>query len=160
MIFALQNPRLKVFEPSLNPKPAQTIKASSPLPPPKKKSRPGPGGRHQRRPPLGAAGGAAPQRRRAAQGREPRETSHAGTPGATRNPRISDTHMAVGQNQWFHFRVAATPMLVYFSGDWDVHWGYGILTHGHMAVGQHLTGAHQNWWRLDYMFVHPKMGSP
>ena len=20
----------------------------------------------------------------------------------------------------------------YFSGDWDVHWGYGILTHGHM----------------------------
>ena len=24
------------------------------------------------------------------------------------------------------------PILVYFSGDWDVHWGYGILTHGHM----------------------------
>ena len=23
-----------------------------------------------------------------------------------------------------HFRT-------YFSGDWDVHWGYGILTHGH-----------------------------
>ena len=24
-------------------------------------------------------------------------------------------------------------MLVYFSGDWDVHWGYGILTHGQIA---------------------------
>ena len=25
-----------------------------------------------------------------------------------------------------------TTHFVYFSGDWDVHWGYGILTHGHM----------------------------
>ena len=25
-----------------------------------------------------------------------------------------------------HFRA-------YFSGDWDVHWGYGILTHGQVA---------------------------
>ena len=24
--------------------------------------------------------------------------------------------------------------LVYFSGDWDVHWGYGILTHGELLV--------------------------
>ena len=31
-----------------------------------------------------------------------------------------------------HFEVGAPPILVYFSGDWDVHWGYGILTHGHM----------------------------
>ena len=22
----------------------------------------------------------------------------------------------------------------YFSADWDVHWGYGILTHGHMGL--------------------------
>ena len=29
-----------------------------------------------------------------------------------------------------HFGVGAPPILVYFSGDWDVHWGYGILTHG------------------------------
>ena len=28
--------------------------------------------------------------------------------------------------------VGAPPILVYFSGGWDVHWGYGILTHGHM----------------------------
>ena len=25
-----------------------------------------------------------------------------------------------------HFRL-------YFSGDWDVHWGYGLLTHGPLA---------------------------
>ena len=24
-------------------------------------------------------------------------------------------------------------MLVYFSGDWDVHWGYGGMTHGHFG---------------------------
>ena len=31
--------------------------------------------------------------------------------------------MAVGQNQWYHFGGSAPPILVYFSGDWDVHWG-------------------------------------
>ena len=25
-----------------------------------------------------------------------------------------------------------TTHLVYFSGDWDVHWGYGLWTHGHV----------------------------
>ena len=34
--------------------------------------------------------------------------------------------MAVGQNQWYHFVVGAPPILVYFSGDWDVHWGYDL----------------------------------
>ena len=43
-------------------------------------------------------------------------------------------HVAVGQNQWHHFGVSAPPMLVYFGGDWDVHWGYGILTHGHVLA--------------------------
>ena len=33
-----------------------------------------------------------------------------------------------------HFGVGAPPILVYFSGDWDVHWGYGILTHGHIYL--------------------------
>ena len=42
--------------------------------------------------------------------------------------------MAVGQNQWYHFGVGAPPVLVYFSGDWDVHVGYGVLTHGHVVV--------------------------
>ena len=27
-----------------------------------------------------------------------------------------------------------TQFRTYFSGDWDVHWGYGILTHGHMSA--------------------------
>ena len=35
-------------------------------------------------------------------------------------------HMAVAQNQWYHFGVGAPPILVYFSGDWDVHWGYDL----------------------------------
>ena len=43
-------------------------------------------------------------------------------------------HVAVGQNQWYHFGVGAPPILVNFSGDWDVHSGYGILTHGHLGV--------------------------
>ena len=34
----------------------------------------------------------------------------------------------------YHFGIGAPPILVYFSGDWDVHWGYGGLTHGHMNV--------------------------
>ena len=32
-------------------------------------------------------------------------------------------YMTVGQHQWYHFGVGAPPMLVYFTGDWDVHWG-------------------------------------
>ena len=33
-----------------------------------------------------------------------------------------------------HFGVGVftTHFRPYFSGDWDVHWGYGLLTHGHM----------------------------
>ena len=42
--------------------------------------------------------------------------------------------MAVGQNQWYHFGVGASPILVYFSGDWDVHWGYGFLIHTHLTA--------------------------
>ena len=49
--------------------------------------------------------------------------------------RISEFHMAVGQNQWYHFGVGAPPILVYFSGDWDVHWGItGLLTHPHVFL--------------------------
>ena len=42
---------------------------------------------------------------------------------------MSRKGMAVGQN---HFGVGAPPILVHFSGDWDVHWGHGLLAHGHM----------------------------
>ena len=34
--------------------------------------------------------------------------------------------MAVGQNPWYHFEVGAPPILVNFSGDWDVYWGYDL----------------------------------
>ena len=47
--------------------------------------------------------------------------------------------MAVGQNQWYHFGVGAPPILVYFSGDWDVHWGYGLFTHGHVVQKQRAS---------------------
>ena len=43
-------------------------------------------------------------------------------------------YAAVGQNQWYHLGVGAPPILVYFSWDWDVHWGLtGVLTHGHVC---------------------------
>ena len=31
--------------------------------------------------------------------------------------------LAVGQHQWYHLGVGEPPILVYFSWDWDVHWG-------------------------------------
>ena len=31
------------------------------------------------------------------------------------------------------FGVGAPPISVNFSGDWDVHWGSGILTHGQIV---------------------------
>ena len=42
--------------------------------------------------------------------------------------------VAVGQNQWYHFGVGAPPILVYCSGDGDVHCGYGIVTHGRVTA--------------------------
>ena len=58
------------------------------------------------------------------------------------NRGIRHTHLAVGQNQWYHFGKGAPPILVYFSGDWDVHWGYGLFTHGHLCVTEmsHIFG--------------------
>ena len=55
--------------------------------------------------------------------------------GQSRGQPIFSTglDMAVGQNQWYHFGVGAPPVLVYFSGDWDVHWGFA---HGHMSNAQ------------------------
>ena len=46
----------------------------------------------------------------------------------------ANLYMAVGQHQWCHFGVGAPPILVYFSGDWDVHTGYGLLTHCHLGL--------------------------
>ena len=49
----------------------------------------------------------------------------------------------MGQNQWYHFGIGAPPILVYVSGVWDVHWGYGILPHGHIT------------WLVDVLFFPP-----
>ena len=43
--------------------------------------------------------------------------------------------MAVGQIRFgtpFWDRLL-TRFRTYFSGDWDVHWGYGVFTHGYMG---------------------------
>ena len=44
--------------------------------------------------------------------------------------------MAVGRHRWYHFGVGVPPILVYFSGNWDVHWRYGVLTHSHSGHDQ------------------------
>ena len=42
---------------------------------------------------------------------------------------------------WLWFNTNGTilrqvpPILVYFSGDWDVRWGYGVLTDRHVLLG-------------------------
>ena len=40
--------------------------------------------------------------------------------------QLERRHLAVGENQRCHFGIGAPPILVYFSGDWDVHWGYDL----------------------------------
>ena len=48
---------------------------------------------------------------------------------------MSLSYVAVGPNQWYHFGVGAPPILEKQKrGDWDVHWGYGILTRGHVLL--------------------------
>ena len=50
------------------------------------------------------------------------------------------THLAVGQNRWYHFGVGAPPILVY-SGDWNVHWG------ATRALTSHIwEGLWRPWW--------------
>ena len=47
-------------------------------------------------------------------------------------------NMLLGQNRFGTIFGQHHPLifLVNFSGDWDVHWGYGLLTHGHMLLGE------------------------
>ena len=49
-------------------------------------------------------------------------------------------HVAMVQNQWHHVGIGVPPSLIYFSGDWDAHWGYGVLTDGHVSGhGEHFA---------------------
>ena len=53
---------------------------------------------------------------------------------------------AAGQSQWYHFRVGAPPILVFFSGDWDVHWGYDPWPDlGEKRGGVFLVCRQPNW---------------
>ena len=54
--------------------------------------------------------------------------------------------VAMVQKQWYHFGIGASPISVYFSRDWDVHWGYGVLTHAHVISSSCQTGI--NWLDL------------
>ena len=59
--------------------------------------------------------------------------------------------VAVGQSQWYHFGVGAPPILEpIFSGDWDVHWRYGILTYG-QVVFCGATGAKHRSVRYNFV---------
>ena len=44
--------------------------------------------------------------------------------------------MAMVQNQWYHFGIGefTTRFRLYFSGDWDVHWGYDLGFCDHCLV--------------------------
>ena len=66
-------------------------------------------------------------------GERPAFAGHAAADDSTRGRVLAndrevwgENEVAVGQNQWYHFGVGAPPILVYFSGDWDVHWGYDL----------------------------------
>ena len=54
------------------------------------------------------------------------------------------------QNQWYHFGIGAPPILVCFSGDWDVHWGYGVWTHDHSTFVKppEMCGVRVRWGTL------------
>ena len=67
--------------------------------------------------------------------------------------------LCTGQNQQHHFRVGAPPILVYFSWDWDVHWGYGLLTHGHMSLSQDEQMDHTKLCQCAFGFAQISLAS-
>ncbi|WP_428379718.1 hypothetical protein [Marinobacter adhaerens] len=46
----------------------------------------------------------------------------------------------------YNFGVGAPPISVYFSGDWDVRWGYGLFTHGHLSEGKNVLSIVFGLW--------------
>ena len=56
---------------------------------------------------------------------------------------------ATGRTIWLWVKTGS--ILVYFSGDWDVHWGYGLLTHGHIGATVHaifMLSSHRSCRRV------------
>ena len=67
----------------------------------------------------------------------------------------------MGQNQWCHFGVGAPPILVYFSGDWDVHWGNDLAVDpwpgdmfGHLRMEQKAARECNMWERGPLLMEH------
>ena len=71
---------------------------------------------------------------------------------------VCSRNVAVGQNQWNHFGVGVPPIFVHFSGDLDVHWGHGILTHSHVWSRLGGFGVLAGWQLAKGFFVGP--GAP
>ena len=62
----------------------------------------------------------------------------AASAGADRAVRAGDPGRCIGSDRFYmavvvktNFGTGASRISVY-SGDWDVHWGYGVLTHGYV----------------------------
>ena len=58
---------------------------------------------------------------------------------------------------------------IYFSGDWDVHWGYGLLTHEHMSMvpcikaslhSLSISTAHESSIKIAFTSIGGCLGSP
>ena len=60
------------------------------------------------------------------------ECQRLGQPLPQTNQKVFASHGRGSTPMGSHFRVGAPPMVVYFSGGWEVHSGYGVLTHSHM----------------------------
>ena len=56
-----------------------------------------------------------------------------GRKGVARNSVLTQAHLGCGSTPMVPFCCRCT---THFSGDWDVHWQYGLLTHGHFRTSR------------------------
>ena len=88
----------------------------------------------------------AKQQRSVLPGLLPRESKRNEQNGACPQPlTVHDEHLLMVQNQWYHFGIGAPPILVYFSPDLNVHWGYAVLTHGHLNSPREMGPVRTAW---------------
>ena len=59
-------------------------------------------------------------------------------PGSPKKDTYDGGSMPVGQSHWCHFGVGAPPILVYLSGNWDVHWSTVSLLCFHGGRGNQM----------------------
>ena len=67
--------------------------------------------------------------------------------------KIFPRDVAVGQHQWDPLLVGrcTTHSRTDFCGDWDVHWGYGVLTHSHVTTTRRCTLGTLNLDRTNFI---------